>query len=232
MKEKEQGKKKGEEEEEEAIDVLPKNLVYFIIGLVVLFTSTRLIKAGPSHIFSLMLGYLIIVKLREKEKEGNLSFNEKMDYRNELLSAPSHFHLDANLINLFYSIFGWREKNANNFDHAVAAVNNILKIESDTEKDLERCVDNYEIAFDQSKIALNMIHGFVYTLDHPLLIKKLKKVLVRLQQLLERHLQNIRDNCEITEEKKATRDVNSRFIEDSQGPKPFDGDKMSQFDYY
>lgn len=211
---------------------VPSDFKYLLIALAILFISTRVIQAKASHIFAVLLGYLIISKLREKEVTETLNFNQNIDYRNELLSSPSHFHMDVNIINLFFSIFGWRNKNANNYDNAVKAVNNILRLEADTEGKLERCVDNYEVAFDQSKTALNLIHGFVYTLDHPLLIKKLKKVLARLQQLLQRHLENIRKNCQISEDIKDGRDTNSRFIEDAEGPKPFDGQKMSQFDYY
>lgn len=213
-------------------NALPLEFKYVIITLVVIYTSTRLIKAGPSHIFALIAIYLIIMKLHKVETMSSMSFNEEMDYRLGVLGSPSHFHMDTNVINLFYNIYGWRSKNANNYDNAIKAMNNILILESETENDMERCVDNYEVAVDQRNTVLNLIHGFVYNLDHPLLIKKLKKVLIRFQELLERHLVKIQKNCETTESKKDSIDVNSRFIEDAHGPKPYDVATMTQFDYY
>lgn len=220
---------------EDAIKIwesFPPNFRYILIGLSVLFISTRLIKAGSSHIFTIIVAYFIVSKLQQHENQSALNFNEEMDYRLEILGAPSHFHMDPNIINLFFNIFGWRKKNPYNFDHAIKAVNNILQIEQDTEKPLKRCVDNYDIAYDQKNIAMNLMHGFVYNIDHPLLVKKLKKVLVRLQELLERHLITIQKNCDVLESKKDSIDVNSRFIQDAFGPKPYDENSMTPFDYY
>ncbi len=211
---------------------LPSDFIYVIIACAILYLCTRVVKINLGHIFALGACYIIITNLRKKELQENVTFNQETDYRLELLGSPSHFHMDINIINLFYNIYGWRQRNANNFDHAIKAVNNVLRIDQETSIPLQRCVDNYEIAYDQTKIAMNMMHGFVYAIDHPLLVKKLKKVLVRLNQLLERHLQNIQKNCEKTEAKKESVDVNTRYIEDAIGPKAYDGTTMSQFDYY
>jgi hypothetical protein len=189
-------------------------------------------KAGSSHIFALLAGYIIIQKLQQQEQESFSTFNQEMDYRLDLLGSPSHFHKDTDIINLFFNIYSWRERNENNFDLAIKATNNVLSIEADSEKPLIRCFDNYDIAYDQAKIAINFVHGFIYSITEPLLVTKLKKVLKRLQQLLERHLVKIRANCEGIELLKDSIDVNSRFIEDSYAPKPYDGATISQFDYY
>lgn len=213
-------------------DQVPSNFVHVAIALTILFVSTRLVKAGTSHIFALLAAYLIIRNLRQQEQESLSTFNQEMDYRLDMLGTPSHFYRDTDIINLFYNIYGWRSRNENNFALAVKAVNNVLVIEADSEKPLYRCVDNYEVAYDQAKIALNMIHGFVYVISEPLVVAKLKKVLGRLKQLLERHLSNIRRNCEKLESEKPSIDVNSRFVEDAYGPKPYDEAVDTQFDYY
>lgn len=202
--------------------VIPSNLSYVLISIVVLFISTRVLQAGVGHVFALLVSGLIISYLRSKQSTDVLSFNATMDYRNELLSNPSHFYLDTNMINLFYSIYGWRSLNPSNYENAIAAANNVLRFRSDAEKPLERCVDNYEVAREQSKLCLNYVHSFVHVLRHPLLIKKLRAVLARLQQLLERSLETIRKACVELEKAKPLRDVNSRFIEDANGPHPFD----------
>ena len=122
--------------------------------------------------------------------------------------------------------------NENNFDLAIAAVNVVLQLENDTEKALQRCVDNYEVAYDKYKAAMNYIHTFSYNLEgQPQLISKLKIVLQKLHELLQKHLNKIQANCQVVEDAKPTRDVNSRFIEDAHGPKPFDP-SAGTFDYY
>ena len=151
-----------------------------------------------------------------------MSFNSTMDYRIDMLGNPSHFHLDTNLINLFFSIYGWRKLNPSDFENAVKAANNVLRLREDSEKTLQRCVDDYEVAYSQSKLCLNYVHSFIYSIREPLLVKKLKNVLARLQQLLERNLVTIQKHCEEMELAKPRRDVDSRFIEDADGPKPFD----------
>ena len=196
-------------------NTVPSEFVYVIIGMIIFLISTRLSKARSGHIFAVITSYLIIQRLQQQASDSTMSFNEKMDYRLDLLGAPSHFHADTNIINLFYNIYGWRDLNAYNFDNAIKAINNILKIEQDSNLPLQRCVDNYEVAYEQRSIALNLMHGFIYSLDNPILVSKLKKVLERIQQLLERHLVTIQKNCENIENAKNGIDVNSRFIEDA-----------------
>jgi hypothetical protein len=212
---------------------LPPTLVYVIIAIVVFFVSTRLMNAGPGHIFALLLGGVIITHLQAKLGADALSFNAEMDYRIDMLGSPSHFHLDTNLINLFYSIYGWRKLNASNFENAIKACNNVLRLRADAEKDLARCVDNYEIAYEQSRLCLNFVHSFVYVISQPLLVKKLQRVLSRLQQLLERNLLFIKARCDEIELEKPRRDIDSRFIEDVEGPKAYDPyTSGTAFDYY
>ena len=209
------------------------NFVYVIVALVTLFLSTRILKAGPSHIFALLLAGMIITHLKQKAGTESMTFNAEMDYRNGLLGTPSHFYLDSNLINLFYSIYGWRKLNATNFDNAIDAANNVLRLKEDSENKLQRCVDNYEIAYEQSRLCLNYVHSFIYAVQQPLLVKKLKAVLARLQQLLERILLNIQQNCDKLELAKPKRDVNSRFIEDAHGPKAYDPyNQSTSFEVY
>lgn len=212
---------------------LSPNFVYVSVAIVTLFVSTRLLNAGPAHIFALLLGGFIITHLQAKLGADTLSFNAEMDYRIDMLGSPSHFHLDTNMINLFYGIYGWRKLNASSYENAIKAANNVLRLREDAEKDLIRCVDNYEIAYEQSRICLNLVHSFVYVISQPLLVKKLKATLGRLQQLLERNLHMIKQRCNEVELSKPKRDINSRFVEDTEGPKAYDPyTSDTPFDYY
>jgi hypothetical protein len=217
--------------EDNLVENIPNQMIYILIGLVVFYVSVTLMNAQSSHIFALIVAGFIIYILKEKVDKDTQSFNKTIDYKLKELGDPEHFYMDVNFINLFYSILHWKKVNPGNFNEALKACSNVLQIELDSEKGLQRCVDNYEIAMEQSKICLNMIHGFIYSITNKLLIKKLMNVLERLQQLLTRHMLKIQGNCEKTEASKENVDVNTRYIQDTDGPKPNDS-SFSNFDFY
>ncbi|KAI8822781.1 hypothetical protein BJ741DRAFT_715272 [Chytriomyces cf. hyalinus JEL632] len=192
-----------------------KFLQYLVAALSLFFISTRVLHIHAGHIFALLLCLVLWFHLERQPGELQTLYTT-LDSKLAALGNPSHFYMDANVINFFYSIFRWRDKNAQNFDEAVASVNNVLRIHSDAEKPLLRPVDSYDVARDQATAALNLMHGFVYSIDQPLLIDKLKVMLTRLQQLLERHLVKIQERC-------APNDINqhTRYIQPA-GPKPND----------
>lgn len=207
-------------EEKTPANPVEDSVVYVALAVGCLFLFTRVVDIRLGHIFALLAAYIMITRLQENNASEDITFNTEIDYRLDLLGAPSHFHIDINIINFFYDIHDWRKYNPTDFDHMIKAVNNVLIIEEDTAAaDLDRCVDNYDVARGQMKIALNMLHAFVYTLDHPEKINKLKVCLGRLTQLLQRHIQTIQRNCEST---KRPINVRTRFINDAFAPKPYD----------
>lgn len=214
--------------EKTPVNPVEENVVYVVLITSCLYIFTRVVDIRLGHIFALAVAYIIVTRLQQHHQEEDLSFNVEIDYRLDLLGAPSHFHNDINIINFFFDIYDWRQYNVTDFDRAVKAVNNILQIEEDTAiADLIGCVDNYDVAYGQMKLALNLLHGFVYNLDHPEKIKKLKIVMARLVQLLQRHIQAIQRNCEAT---KRPLNVRSRFINDAFAPKPYD--ETAGLDFY
>lgn len=214
-----------------SISTIPTEFQYTVIVLLLFYVSTSILKVSTGHIFAIIVAIIIIYKLDKDDKENTINFNEEIDYRNEMLGTPSFFYKDPNFINLFYDIINWKKLNPNNFNNAIISVNNVLQIEDDSEKPLINCVDNYQVANEQAAIAINMVHGFTYVLDNPLLIKKLKNVLKRLRELLERHITQIKKNCDNIEDKKESRDINSRFVDDTNGPFAYDPN-ITNFDYY
>ena len=212
-------------------DVSPE-FQYVILGLVVFWISTKVIQAKASHLFALYVAAGLIYYLHTRNITETLNFNEETKYKYTVLGSPSHFHYDTNLINLFYNIYNWRAFDENTFDNAIKSANNVLKIEADSEKPLQRCVDNYDVARDQAKLTINLIHSFNHTLDNPTLLKKLENVLTRLQMLMERHLDKIKENCQITESRKESVDVHTRFIQDDKGVKAYDPRTNEFFDVY
>lgn len=213
------------------IPKVPNDFVYIVLVLFIVYISTRVLQANFSHLFALIICWFVLKALYEKVDKDSSEFNKDIDYKYGIIGNPSNFYLDVNFITLFYSFYGWENLNPHNYLEAIKACNNILQIEQDSEKPLQRCVDNYQIALSQSKIALNMVHGFIFSIHDKLLIEKLKKILKRLQQLLTRHLVKIQRNCEKIENSKEKRDVTSAFIEDTDEAKPYDP-HSKEFDFY
>jgi hypothetical protein len=170
--------------------------------------------------------------VHQEEKQDSNDFFIQVEARWKSLGSPSHLYNDVNLVNLFYNIMPWRKMNAYNFDQAVIAVNNVLKLENETFNMTEFCVDNYDVAMEQVSLAMNLVHGFILSMEEPLLVQKLKNVLKRLRTLLERHLDVIRNNCKVQEKNKGQPNIYSRFIQDGKGVKPFDEKRLSPFDFY
>jgi hypothetical protein len=212
------------------IQDVPDKFLFIIVGLMVLYFSTRILQAKSSHIFAILVGGYIIYYLNNESKNNAVSFNASMDYKYKTIGTPKYFYIDANLINLYFSIYKWKNLNPHNYKESLKAVSNILEIEQDSKRKIRNCYDSYNIAFDQSKLALNMLHGYIYNIDNPLLIEKLKKVLARLDQLLTRHLNRIENNCDNNEMKKGKVDVHTGYIQDSNGPKAYD--EYTNFNFY
>lgn len=208
--------------------------LYIVVAASVFFLSTRVIRADASHVFAFLVAFVCLYWLHDKSKKEVYPFSMELDVKMQMLGSPRNFHMDANFINLFVDMLDFRIKNPNNFDLAMTAIGNVLQTERDLESlRLDRCVDHYEIARDQAMLALNFIHGLVYSLTNEVHVEKLTGILKRLQQLLERHLVAIVRLCDLTESRKPTRDVNSRFVEDFNGPVASDDSKIhAEFDLY
>lgn len=203
-----------------------------IVIVVVLYLCTRVFRIGTGHLLALALIVIILWKFQTDYSTDVTSFNETMEYKLRVIGGPSHFHFDTDLIEIFYNILPWRKLNANNYDSAIEAINNVLIIEEDTGHQREYCVNNYEVARDKAKLALNLVHGFIYSIEHQLLKEKLDLVLTRLQVVLEKHLDIIRGNCDRQEVTKGGPNYFTRYIEDAKGVKAFDDSRMTPFDFF
>jgi hypothetical protein len=204
----------------------------FIVIAVSVYFCTRVFNVNTGHILAFLLCAVIIWKIQQEEDKESMDFNTTLEYQLQTIGNPSHFHWDTDLVRLFFNLLPWRKLNANNYDTAIEAVNSVIRIEDDTNLTTEHCVNNYDVAFDKAKLAMNLVHGFVYSIEHPQLVKKLKLVLTRLQLLLEKHLDIIRGQCKFQEEQKGTPNVHSRYIEDAKTVKPLDPSRLSPFDFY
>lgn len=187
-------------------------------ALLVLF-GTKNINLG--HIVALVAAYLVIQRLQNDQSKETSTFIDDTKLKWQAIGYPSHFYLDPNFIILFYDILEWRNLNPNNYDVAIKAINNVLKLTEESRQLQYQCVDNYEVAMDHRKLALNMMYGFIHTLDYRKVYQdKLRSVLQRLMVLLERHLDIMRENCKKLSDKEVN--VRTRYIIDAKTVKAFD----------
>ena len=218
----------------EAINMpgIPNNFIYIVLFLSVMYISVNVIKAKAGHIFGIVIASYLIYQINQKNQEEFGNFNKELDSKLELIGNPSNFYIDANFINLYYSIYAWKSLNPSNYTASINAVNNVLQLELDTGKGLKDCKFNYDVAYTQSRLALNTLNGLNLNIDNKLMFTKLKTVIERLHELLTRHLYIIKSNCDKSESKKSSLDINSRFIQDLDGPKGFDNGMSEYFDLY
>jgi hypothetical protein len=198
------------------------------VAIVILFNKKEL---KISHAIALVMAYLVIQRLQKDSRNKTDTFIDETKLKWQAIGYPSYFYLDPNFIILFYDILEWRNLNPNNYDIAIKATNNVLQIAEESRKLQYGCVDNYEVAMDQRKLALNMLYAFVHTMDHKKVYQdKLRSVLQRLMVLFERHMDIIRNNCKKLSDENIN--VNTRFISDAKTFKAYDPSAISGFDIF
>ncbi|KAJ3348380.1 hypothetical protein GGF32_006244 [Allomyces javanicus] len=204
---------------------------YALVALISVFMFTRVFAIGQGHILAFVTTVLVVYLIQQHETTESFSFNSSMEAKLTALGSPSHFHVDSDLINLFHDLQPWRALNPYNYDQAIAAVNNVLRIEVESAGMTTHCIDNYQVAQDMVKLAMNLVHGFVYAMDHHLVIEKLERVLIRLQDLLAGHLHQILTTCNANERIKGT-DIHSKYVQDESTAKAYDPDHTTPFDLF
>ena len=210
---------------------MQKELVYVMAAGTIFYVSTSVLRAKTGHIFAILTCLLLFLvmspsgalNVRHPYEEDELDEqNLETERRYKLLGAPTHFHFDTNLINFFYGLLSWRTLNPDAFDTSVEACNNVLALEEQAEKGLERCVDNYEIAADQARLALDHLHTFVYSISQPVLTSRLSLALSRLSNIMALHLKLIRQSCSLYERDKDSVTVGTRYLQREDHPLPYD----------
>lgn len=208
-----------------------KEGLYAVLGVGILFVSTRVVKIDLGHIFALFLIASLLYYVQNVKKKDRKNVFEVIETKIRCIGKPKHFYIDTNAIDFFYDYLGWRKLNPDNYDRCVEAVDNVLRLLLDTEKPLIRCVDHYHTASNFGSVALNLFHGFVYVIHEPILLAKLDKALLRLEGLISRYLKQMKHNCAAIERAKGSRDVNWSFIHDENVPHPYDQSE-TEFNFY
>ena len=195
---------------------------YGFIMVIVVFFVTQIMK--PSWFF--FMGIIIaipIIYFRADQKKNTISTKNKdlMLKLKTLYPKPENFHMDPDLINLFYNIRDFRTLNSEAYDQGLIAIDNMLKIVSEIEQGVYHCKENLEIVRDQMNKAMNHMHTVIYKIPVPkITVIKFQKSLKALQIILRRHVDNVVDICQ-RQYKNRGIDINTHFVY-NEGPRPFD----------
>jgi hypothetical protein len=157
--------------------------------------STRILKATSSHVFALLLSAFVVYFYKNIRANDTAGFHAVMERRYSAIGEPSHLHMDSNLINILFVLLEWRRLNPDAYDNLVDAVNNVLRIEAESQNLREGCYRNFQVASEQTRAAMNHTHAFVYSIERGD-VDRLSTVLDQLSRLLQRHLRTIKENCD------------------------------------
>ncbi|KAJ3066005.1 hypothetical protein HK102_007763 [Quaeritorhiza haematococci] len=204
-------------------------LLYILIATVTFTTFTRVFHISLGSVFALLVTVLVITWIHRSQTLGVAQFHASLDQKLKAIGNPDHFHHEPDFILIFYAIWSWKRINPDAFRKALQATNNVLKLARDIETGVNRCADNYGIAFRLSRKALNYVHSYVYSINHPLLIAKLKTILVRLNKTFESVLTRLQETCRNTENNV---NAHTSFVGFADGPRKHDPMSDSPFDYY
>ena len=191
-----------------------------VATLLIFFLSTRVIKATAAHVFALILS-LVAIAFFNRESAG---FKERyltdMERKYDAIGAPANLHADARLVQFFFWLRDWRKLNPDAYDNAVDATDNLLKLEADVLLGTSRCGDQYAVALDLYRTAMNHLHAFVFSLSQPTEVLRLRNALSAIQKLLLSHLNIVSTACKTSETAEMT--VNTQFLDSLRQPVPYD----------
>jgi hypothetical protein len=205
---------------------------YGFILMVVMFFVTQILR--PSWFFFmglLMAGGIIYYRIDQK-KHTMSSINKELMFRlRSITPKPENFHMDPDIINLFYNIREFKTLNSEAYDQAVIAVDNMLKIVSEIEAGVYHCKENLDLVREQMYKALNHLHTMIYKVPVPkLIVMKLQRTLKALHVILRRHVDDVVDICQ-RQYKERGIDINTHFVY-NDGPRDNDTDRHEYSPHY
>jgi hypothetical protein len=122
-------------------------LLYIAISVVTLYFLTNVVQINVGHLLALIISVFIIIYITDTKNNDITDFNTDLEFKLKSIldnePAPDYFHLDADLINLFYDLKDDFAKNGSangsgdgnyiSYRDAVISCNNILRIRNDME---------------------------------------------------------------------------------------------------
>ena len=209
-------------------------LEYAIVIVFTMFVVTRIVQPTALQLVALVIGLIVVYYRVDKRKSIISDTYDELEYRLKTLHPkPENFHMDADLINIFYNMRDFRKLHSEGYDGALVAVDNMLKLESEIDAGAFHCKENLDVMKDQMNKALNHFHSIIFKLPEQLyLMRKHKRALNALHIILRRHIDDIVRKCKKYYTNRGI-DIDYHPIYNS-GPRPDDTQRQesSDFDFY
>ena len=196
---------------------IPKyNLVIYTLIIFIIFNFTTRFNIKINHIFAIIISCSIIYFLLRYDyfsfinytttKKMELKFLNKLLFENTKwdtvnnsnitdpfkLFKKSYLYLNPVLVDLFYNIREYIQYNSFSYINSLIHCNNVIEFDFNSKNGLNNKYENYEIAINESKKAINELNSIIYKL--PVSIetnKKFSDTINKLHGLLNTHIKNI-----------------------------------------
>ena len=209
-------------------------LEYGVVLVFVMFLITRIVQPSALQIIGLIIAIIVIYYRIDKRTTIIQDSYDELEFRlKTLFPKPQNFHMDADIINVFYNIRDMRKFHSESYDTSLVAVDNMLKIVSEMQGGVYHCKENLDIVRNQMGKALNGLQTMIYKLPANLVYqRKLKRALNGLQVILRRHVDDMVELCK-KQYKERGMDIDYHPIY-NKGPRADDTKRQefSQYDFY
>lgn len=223
---------------------------YMVVFIIIMFLF-KLIQPTFLHFFALITALVVIYYMNDKKITTLNSVNRELEFRlKSLIPKPEYFHLDSDLVVLFYNIKEYRIYNREAYDNALKSVDNLLHVKQDLETGvLYRCGENVEIAEDMALKAINHLHSIIHKVPTSENIpednfdagqpyasgtnptKKLMAAIDKLHLILKQHVDDMKNRCNKQQREVTGININTKFFY-KKGPRPNDTTNDDKYDFY
>lgn len=179
-------------------DIRPAEwLEYGVVIVVVMFLVTRVIRPTWLQLAALTIGAILIFYRADRRKTTNFRAFTELEMRlQELQPKPENFHVDVDILNLYYNTREFRKYHRDGYDQSLVATDNLLKLVTEMEGGVYHCAENLQIVRDQMNKAMNHYQTIIFGLPSDLVFqKKHKRALNALHVLLRRHVDEMTSIC-------------------------------------
>jgi hypothetical protein len=200
------------------IKKLPKyNIIIYIFIVFILFNFFGRLNIRLNEVLVTFISFVLIYFLIKKDytefieytkvKKNELNFLHKLmfddntwDYerKTNVLVKPlnsnnkSYLYLNPLLVQFFYNIREYSQYNTVSYVNSLLHCNNVIGLEEQSKIGLNNSYENYTVAVDEAKKALNELNSVIYSLPLTLVTyNKFDESIKYLHGLLNQHIRNI-----------------------------------------
>lgn len=169
-------------------------LVVITVGIAIVSYLSPYLTIGHTLAFTVIT--TVIPLLFSVWKNNTSTFIKEMDYRMATINPDdiyNYLYLDANLVNLLYSIYDFKKLAPEIYERLLGICDNFLHLRSDFDTGvLADMPEQYANACILANKAVNQMHAFVYSINNQTVYKLFDTAFQRLRIILRRQLDIMR----------------------------------------